>query len=71
MSIVTEAGMRTNVTAALRNVGNVLGPWLEAEHMRSLDQLANATEETVMRQLQGRCRMLKDLISEIHASATR
>lgn len=71
MSIVTEVSMRSNVVAALRNTGNVLGPWLEAEHMRSLSQLADATDETVMRQLQGRCRMLKDLISEIHASIQR
>lgn len=65
MSLVIPPDLKQNLEAQLRHVPPAFIKLLEHERERTLDTLADATAETLMRQQQGRARCLKDLLELI------
>ena len=67
MSLVIPAE-HAHVRQIMNRLGGTFEKWLRYELEASLIKLSDSNDEVVMRQMQGRCRLLRDLLSEITAA---
>lgn len=65
MSLVIPDRIKRNLEAGGRHVSPSFVELLETERTNALQQLADAAEDRVVRQLQGRVRLLKELLDTI------
>lgn len=67
MSLVIPP-QHASVKVIFNRLGGAFEQWLQHELNQSLLKLADAQDETVMRQYQGRTRFIRDMLDQIHAS---
>lgn len=63
--MVIPQDMAPSLKPIFKQLGGQFRRWLEHERMSTLQNLADAKEETLVRQLQGRARLLKELLDQI------
>ncbi len=68
MPLVVPPEFKAPLKSIFNRLGGTFADWLEYEHRQTLGKLADAREEFAVRQLQGRARMIKDLLDEIKAA---
>jgi hypothetical protein len=68
MALVIPDHLQRNVYTTFNHLGGTFLEWLQWERNDTLSKLADAQDERVLRQLQGRARFIKELIEQIQVS---
>lgn len=68
MSLVIPPEMKPQLTAIFKHLGGQFARLLEHELETTYRNLADASDETLMRQMQGRARFIRDLLDQIAAA---
>lgn len=68
MALVIPPEFKTTLLPILNRLGGTFEQWLQSELHASCLKLADATDEVLMRQYQGRVRFIRDLLDQIHAA---
>lgn len=63
--MVIPPDMASSLGPIFKQLGGQFKRWIEFERMSTLQNLADAKDESLVRQLQGRARFLKELLDQI------
>lgn len=67
MALLIPPEFESTIPMVLNRLGGTFERWLQGELDKTLYNLSDAREDAVLRQLQGRARMLRDLLEAIRA----
>lgn len=68
MAILIPPEYQSTIPMVLNRLGGTFERWLQGELDRTLMNLADAHDDVVLRQQQGRARCLRDLLEAIRAN---
>lgn len=68
MALVIPPEFKNTLPQIFNRLGGSFEQWLQMELSDTLLKLADAHDDVVMRQMQGRSRFIRELIEQIHAA---